>query len=455
MNKKFTYIAMVCLFLSAIAFVVLRYNKGLKNKVNAFYPLQERKGILASSAEWVSTKTKAGNLIRIVRENPDDIKSTLALASVYLQESRVTGNSMYYDAAAMHYINKVLEKDPANFEALTLKSLVYLSQHHFAEAITIAEQAQKVGPYNAFVYGLLVDGHVEMGNYQAAIENAEKMMSLRPDIRSYSRVAYLREIHGDNAGAIEAMNSAVKAGGGGDEPTSWARVQLARLYENIGDLKYAEMHYTIALDQRPGYAYAIAGLGSIAEANNDLNKAIKLYEQADSLLLDYSFKEKLASLYERKGETKKAQALLKEVIKGMNEHAEMGEKEDDIGHYADRELAYAHILQKDYDKALKHALAEYRRRPANIDVNETVAWVHYNRQDYAQALKFIEAALKTNCKNPTLLTRAGLIYAKNGQQENAKTMLQDALMNNPAIDPQLKQEGFTVLQLQLQQAYPL
>lgn len=450
MSKKFTYGVMVFIFLGAIAFVILRHNRGLQNKVNAFYPLQERKGVIGSSAEWAATKTKAGNLIRIVRENPADIKSALALATVYVQESRITGDNMYYDKAALHYINKVLEQNPTDFEALTLKALVYLSQHHFADAITIAEQAQKVGPYNSFVYGLLVDGHVEMGNYKAAVENAEKMMSLRPDLRSYSRVAYLREIHGDNDGAKEAMQRAVKAGGGGDEATSWARVQLARLYENSGDLKYAEMHYLITLDQRPDYAYAIAGLGGLAEANNDYDKAIKLYEKADSLILNYSFKEKLASLYERKGQKTKAKALVAEVIKGLSEHAEMGEKEKDAGHYADRELAYAYILAKDYKEALRHALAEYRRRPNNIDVNETVAWVYYKRQEYSKALPYIEAALKTDCKNPTLLTRAGLIYAKNNQVEKARTLLQEALATNPFIDADLKQEGLALLQLQRQ-----
>lgn len=446
MIKKFAYPALVILFLGICSIVILSYNNKLQTKFNVVYPLQERRGQLASSSEWAVTKSKAEKLIRIVRENPNDNKSALSLASMYLQESRVTGNSMYYDGAALHYINQVLEQNPSDFEALTLKALVYLSQHHFAEAITIAEQAQKVGPYNAFVYGLLTDGYVEMGNYVAAVENAEKMMSLRPDIRSYSRVAYLREIHGDNEGAIEAMTSAVKAGGGGDEPTSWARVQLARLYENTGNLKHAEMHYTIALDQRPGYAYAIAGLANVAEAGKDFDKAIQLYHQADSLLLGFDFKEKLASLYERKGQAGKARKLMAEVIKGMSEHAAMGEKEDDIGHYADRELAYAYIQIKDYDKALKHALAEYRRRPNNIDVNEAVAWVYYKSEQYEKALPFLQTALRTNCKNPVLLIRAGLIYNKNGQQEKAKTLLQDALKNNPAIDLQLKQEGLTVLQ---------
>lgn len=448
MNRKFVYIALVCLFLVTIAFVVFRYNNGLQNKINAFYPLQERKGTLALSPEWTATKQKAGNLIRIVRENPQDIKSALALATVYVQESRVTGNSMYYDGAALHYINKVLAQNPNDFEALTLKALVHLSQHHFAEAINIAQQAQKVGPYNAFVYGLLVDGYVEMGNYRAAVENAEKMMSLRPDIRSYSRVAYLREIHGDNEGAIAAMQSAVKAGGGGDEPTSWARVQLARLYENVGDLKMAEMHYTIALNRRPDYAYAIAGLGNIADANKEYLKAINYYERADTLVIDYSFKEKLAVLYDKIGEKGKANALMVAVIKGMSEHAEIGTKEEDIGHYADRELAYAYLMVNDQKRALKHALAEYNRRPANIDVNETVAWVYFKRNEYKKAVPYIEAALKTACKNPTLLTRAGLIFAGNGQIDKAKAILQQALANDPLIDADLKQKGAAILQVQ-------
>ena len=74
-------------------------------------------------------------------------------------------------------------------------------------------------------------------------------------------------------GAIEAMKLAVSAGGAGDEPTEWTRIQLARLYENTGDLKNAEMHYTIALEERPGFPYATAGLGHIATGNKRLYKS--------------------------------------------------------------------------------------------------------------------------------------------------------------------------------------
>jgi tetratricopeptide (TPR) repeat protein len=282
MNKKFTYLLLLVFFFGMTAFVVLRYNHKLQMKTVAFYPLQERTGASALLPEWASTKSSGEKLIRIVRETPTDMKSTLALAALYIQEARITGNYTYYDAAAMKYIDDVLAQQPNDFNALILKAILQLSQHHFSEALETAGKAQTINPYNAFVYGIMVDGNVEMGNYTAAVENSDKMMSIRPDIRSYSRVSYLREIHGDYAGAIEAMKMAVEAGAYGDEGTEWCRIQLARLYENTGELRTAEMHYTIALNERPGYGYAIAGLGHVAMARKNYDKAIHLYQQADA-----------------------------------------------------------------------------------------------------------------------------------------------------------------------------
>jgi tetratricopeptide (TPR) repeat protein len=380
-----------------------------------------------------------------IKKNPDDEKSLLALAALFIQEARITGNYVYYDMAAMKYINTVLNKDSSNFTALIYKSLIYLSQHHFADGLATAEKAQKINPYNAFVYGIIVDGNVEMGNYTAAVENSDKMISIRPDLRSYSRISYLREIYGDYPGAIEAMKMAVQAGAPGDEATEWSRIQLGRLYENTGELKYAEMHYTIALQERPSYAYALAGMARIAQGSKDYNKAIAYYLKADSLVTDYAFKEELADVYLLADQKEKAGVISKQVIDGMNKDAQLGQENESIGHYADRELAYAYLKINNYDKALEHALLEYNRRPENIDVNETVAWVYYKKGDYSKALSYINTALKTHCKNPTLLCRSGLIYARAGQKDLAKATLQEALKNNPNISGSLKVEAAGVL----------
>ena len=108
----------------------------------------------------------------------------------------------------------------------------------------------------------------------------------------------------------------------------------------------------------------------------------------------------------------------------MSKDAESGINDDDIGHYADRELAYAYLRSGKYDKALEHAIAEYNRRPANIDANETVAWVYYNKGNYDKALLYLEVAMKTNSNNPVLLSHAGLIYAKSGDKIKARAILQ-------------------------------
>ncbi|MEO5648491.1 MAG: hypothetical protein ABIR03_01055 [Ginsengibacter sp.] len=445
MKKKFSYILLIVIFFTVSAFVILRYTIHHARMEQATYPLLHRKDTLGTSAEWVATRKMAQQLIDNIKSNPNDVKTSIALSTLYIQEARVTGNYIYYDAAALKYINGVLNSQPNNFEALTLKSLLYMSQHHFAEGLQIAEKAQKINPYNALIYGILVDGNVEMGNYKAAVENSDKMNSIRPDLRSYARISYLREIYGDYPGAIEAMKLAVGAGGAGDEPTEWTRIQLARLYENTGDLKSAEMHYMIALEERPGYGYAIAGLGHIAMGNKNYPKAISYYEKAVGSLNDYSIQEQLSQLYRLNGNTKKADSLLQKLIEGMNNDATKGEKDDRIGHYADRELAYAYLLNHDYENALKHALIEYHRRPLNIDVNETVAWVYYKMKEYNKALPYLQMALKTNSKNPVLLCNAGLMYAYSGKKELAKSTLQEALKNDPNIDVDLKAESENVL----------
>ena len=73
---------------------------------------------------------------------------------------------------------------------------------------------------------------------------------------------------------------------------------------------------------------------------------------------------------------------------------------------------------QDYDNALKHALMEYNRRPLNIDVNETVAWVYYKMGEYQKALPFMQAALRTKSRNPVLMNRAALLFKQTGTAFN-------------------------------------
>ena len=343
----------------------------------------------------------------------------------------------------LNYINDVLSVEPENFEALILKSVVQLSQHRFAEGFQTAEKAKNINPYNAYVYGLITDANVELGNYEAAVASVDKMVSIRPDLRSYSRISYIREIYGQAEAAIQAMKMAVDAGFPGDESTEWARVQLAQLYEKTGDIKSAEMHYTIALQYRPGYAYALGGLANIAVASKDYPRAINLYTQADTLLHDPVFKEKLALAYLLNGQVEKANEILDELIAVLNEELQTNKAAGN--QHADGELVPLYLLKKQWDKALQHALNEYKRRPNNIETAEAAAWAYHKNDQSQKALPLLQTALRTGSKNPTLLCRAAIIYSEAGEKTKAKNILLEVLKTNPNIDPLLKQECFAVL----------
>jgi tetratricopeptide (TPR) repeat protein len=438
MKNKILYAALIVLFIGTVGFIVLKYQHNEQKTAANVYSLLPRKGLLSNTDEWINTKKNVSLLQNKIAANAADTKSIIALANYFILEARATGNYAYYDKAALKLVNDVLKTDADNFEALTLKSLVYLSQHHFADGLATAQLARNIIPFNAFVHGILVDGYVEMGNYDSALIAAQNMMDIRPDLRSYARVSYLREINGDFPGAIKAMKMAIDAGAPGDEATEWSRIQIGHLYENTGDLKNAEMHYRIALTERPGYMYALAGLARLALANKDYNKAIDYYQQAAKDAMDGAFKEDMSAVYFLSGQKEKANILIKEVITELDKNAQAANTDESIGHYADKELAYAYLSINNFDKALEYALLEYNRRPKNIEVNETVAWMYYKKGEAARALPFIKAAFITKSKNPTLLCRAGLIYAMAGDAVNAKKLLQQGLQANPNIDELLK-----------------
>ncbi|GAB3634850.1 hypothetical protein GCM10027422_04400 [Hymenobacter arcticus] len=406
---------------------------------------KDRIGNLALGGEWVNTKASMEGLLAKLRTDPNDQKSRLLLAEAYMQEGRVTGNHPYYDAAAMQLLQEVLKTDPENFEALCCQASLSLTQHHFSQGLALAEQAQAINPQSGYVYGLLTDANVELGRYDQAVKMADKMNQVRPDLTAYTRVSYLREIHGDMPGAIQAMDMAVKAGYNGLEQTEWSRVALGHLYEVSGQLDKAQGYYEQALAMRPNYAYALAGLARVAAAHKDYATAIKNLNLARATVKDYAFTDELVDVYRLNNQPAEAEKMAQESVEMLADAAKQANDNEELGHYTDRELAYAYLKTNELDKALEHAKIEYARRPDNIDVNETLAWVYYKRGNFAEALKYMTVARRTNSQNPVLLCRAGLILTKTGKVAEGQALITKALETAPYLNPEVEAEGKKML----------
>lgn len=428
--KKLTYPLLILALLITFGFVYKNYER----KKNDIPKLLERPKAQAISmqSEWLNTKQAMETLLDQLRRHPEDLKTKIKLAMAYIQESRVTGNHAYYDEAAFKLVEQVLEREPQNHDALAAKATILLSQHHFTDALKTAQEFVKIYPDAAYGYGLLCDANIELGNYTEGVAAADKMAGMRPDLRSYSRVAYLREIHGDFAGAKQAMSLAVKSGMTGLEQTEWCRTELGKLYEIIGDTSMAAQLYEQSLALRPDYAYALAGLGRLAKLGGHYTEGANYFRKAAEQTMDYAFQDELTDCLQKMNPTE-ARQNAETVIAQLKKHATDDTVEPDKGHYADKELAYAYLKIGDTDNALIHATREWNRRPDNIDVNECLAWIYFQKDDATNAAKFIEKALKTNSQNPRLLYRAGQIFVKTGDSTRGNTMINKALFINKFV----------------------
>lgn len=407
-NFFFKGITAQLLFALAVAIILLASCDSKKNTktntsnltvptINMEIPvLKERQGELANAIEWQKTKDKVAELNAKIQKNPNDIKSRLQIATIYMSEARITGEHPYYYPAILQILEGVLSLDANNFEALTYKASVLMSQHKFKDALAVATKAKDINPDNAYIYGVLVDANVEMGNYDEAVKMSDKMQLIKPSLESYSRASYLREIYGDLDGAIEAMKLAVKAGMPGSEPYCWSKKTLAYLYEQKNDFKTAENIYSSLLLERPSYAFAIEGLARVEKSKGNYEKALEYLNQAIAIMPEFSFHEEIAEIYKLQDQQEKLDAKYKEIIAML--------KEDEAsGHSIDLDLSKLYVKANMIDSAFVYGMNEYNYRPNNIDVNRNLAQIYVLKGDMLNAKKHLEFASRTGNKNNELI----------------------------------------------------
>ncbi len=105
MKKNTVYTLLIILFAASVSFVLYKYYSDKNKSETTDYTLLNRTGVAAQLPDWQSTQTNAGNFIRLIHANPDDAKSRIGLATLFIKEARITGNYTYYDMAALKYVN--------------------------------------------------------------------------------------------------------------------------------------------------------------------------------------------------------------------------------------------------------------------------------------------------------------------------------------------------------------
>jgi len=380
----------------------------------------------ATSPGHSTTGQTLERLQRRLRVLPDDQDAYVQLGNAYLQRGRETGDPSYY-AKAEEAVKKALELDPGSPGAMSAMGALALGRHQFREAAEWARRALEAGPVDASAsatYGLLGDAQVELGQYQEAIQSYQTMVALKPNLDSYARVSYIRELMGDPQGAIKAMEMAVAAGSPRGEATAWALVQLGNLQFNAGRLQEAARSYEAALDAFPDYYLALAALGRARAAQGQYDEALHLYQRAADIIPQPTIVAALGDLYAWLGKKAEAQRQYEtvEFIAGLGEVNQVIYNRELALFYADHDMAL--------DKALELAAREMAVR-RDIYTYDTLAWVLYKNQRLEEAAKAMEEALRLGTQDPMLFFHAGMIYHGLGQAGLALQHLEKTMALNP------------------------
>jgi tetratricopeptide (TPR) repeat protein len=369
------------------------------------------------------TQAEISGLQGELRADPANVKALDTLGLAYLQRVRETGDASYYGKAD-GILHEALGRAPHDLIATAGLGQLALSRHRFHLALALGLQAKRISPTTAGVYGVIGDAELELGRYRQAFADFDRMNAIKPDVASYARVSYARELIGHTATAERAMALAASAALGEREASSWARVQLGLLLLNSGHPQAALVQMRHALTLFPGYYFALdglaqaqLGLGRIRAAQAAEQEAVNRVPlpQYVALLGD------LDSALGRPVAAKRAYALIGVIERLL---AANGVRNDlDIALF-DVDHGIAKL------RALELARKGYAERPS-IFGDDVLAWALARNGRCGEALLYSNRAIRLGARDALKFFHRGWIEACLGDRAQASVWYRRALALNP------------------------
>jgi tetratricopeptide (TPR) repeat protein len=340
------------------------------------------------------------------RSNSQRSSTMARLGWAFVTKARLNYDPGYYklgEQCAL-FLRSRNEDDP---DALLLHGHILQSLHRFKDAESIARKLLTIRN-QTFDCALLGDVLMEQGRLNEAIEAYQRMIDLRPDLQSYTRLAHMRWLKGDLDGAIAVMRMAVTSGSPRDsEPTAWAYTRLGIYQLQAGDTETAIKSAGMASQFADNYAAAFLLRGRISLAQDNAREAIEFLQRAADLTQLPEYEWTLADALREAGKSQAAEEIERILVRN-------GEMNDP------RTLAlYLATRRQQVQKALKLAEEEMKTR-ADIFTMDTLAWAFKANGRLAEAREFSKKALNEGTQDARLFYHAGCIAFAVGDSVEAE-----------------------------------
>jgi tetratricopeptide (TPR) repeat protein len=340
-----------------------------------------------------------------------------------LDRARQTGDFSHL-ARADRTVAEAERRGGVRADTLAVRAALANYRHRFAAGLALASRALALEPENAHALGSRADALFELGRYREAVRAFDHLVELVPEAPAYTRAAQARQLLGRSEAAVEAAELAVEAATGDPKLEAFERVYLASLLVNGGRLDRGEAEYRRALESRPGYAAALAGLGDVAEARGDLRRAAALFRRALARTPSASYAASLAAVLARLGDARAAAAAYAVAERRGREFAAHGGR-DQLG---------SALLDLDRDVRVRDALRrarEGRRLRPSIEGDHVLAWALYKNGRCGEARAFSVRALRFGTADLDAIYHRSLIERCLGNVAESRRFLERLRELNP------------------------
>jgi tetratricopeptide (TPR) repeat protein len=243
---------------------------------------------------------------------------------------------------------------------------------------------------------------IQARNPAVAIARLEGSVARHPDNASLlALLARTQHAAGNVAAAEQALRRAVTA----DPRFHAGYAMLADLYTRQGRVNEALTEFQGIASRDSSAIGARTMIGILLDAQGRRDEAVKAYEATVSAHANAAIAaNNLAFIYAERGENL-----------GM---------------------------------ALQLATTAKQRLPDDPNVDDTLGWIYYKQGQPAQALPYLQAALKKQPNAPLVLYHLGMAYAGAGNTELARETLNRAVSLDPAVGGEQVRRTIEAMQTQ-------
>jgi tetratricopeptide (TPR) repeat protein len=361
------------------------------------------------------------------------------LAGLYLQRARETADNqdlVRAEIGARHSLDLRTGRNGAAFGVLATS---LLSQHRFVEAFDAARGLLELDSTSISARGLLAETELELGRYDDAGRMFGTLATYRTDLAVAPRLARWEELHGRPEEARRllrvARDEAERRHGMPQEQLAWLHLRLGDLALRNGHLAEAEDELRAGLKVSPQDYRLLGTMARLEAARHRWESAIRYGEDAIGRALDPATLGVVGDAYAALGDTVKAHDYYRTMeVTVLHQPGPF--------HRAWSLFLLDH--QRDIPQVLAKVSAEIETR-RDIYGYDLLAWALHRSNREAEAMPVMAKALALGTRDAMLFYHAGMIERSLGQDEEARTHLEDALQANPYWHPFQPAEARAVL----------